>query len=205
MRETLSIAGMIVVFLTVVSSVKALAQEVHALGGVMRNSETHTDPYAWQLEYMQGISDHFAWSFSYLNEGHVPDHHRDGPVFQLWARTDVRQKLSLGAGIGAYRYFDTTGASQGAACADDHGWGAVFSLSATWRVGGRWLMELRGNWVRTGPGADNISALAGVGYELEGPPTGEERCPAENPARNEIPRSNDREQLQLRQIGRRCR
>ncbi len=185
MRRTLFAAGMVMV-LTVVSIAGATAQEISVFGGVMRNSETHTDPYVWQLEYMQGMSDHFAWSFSYLNEGHVPEHHRDGPLFQFWARTDVGQRLSLGAGIGPYYYFDTTGASQGASYANDHGWGAVFSLAATWRVGGRWLMELRGNWVRTGSGADNISALAGIGYELEAPPVSEERYSPEKPACNEV-------------------
>jgi hypothetical protein len=41
---------------------------------------------SWQLEYNEGMGEHFAYSISYLNEGHLPAHHRDGHTVQLWTR-----------------------------------------------------------------------------------------------------------------------
>ena len=180
-----SIIGAFLVLLGVLT-VNAGAQEVSALGGVRQNSETHAATYIWQLEYMQGLSDHIAWSFSYLNEGHVPNHHRDGPVSQLWARTDVlQQRLSLAAGIGVYHYFDTTAPTNGS-YANDHGWGAISSLAATWHVQGPWLIQLRGNWVHAERGVDNLSALAGIGYQLDAPPASKGQCLPEKLTKNEI-------------------
>ncbi|MGD0237394.1 MAG: hypothetical protein ABSC55_23055 [Syntrophorhabdales bacterium] len=185
MMRSLSIIGAFMVLLGVLA-VNARAQEVWALGGVRQNFETHADTYIWQLEYMQGLSDHIAWSFSYLNEGHVPNHQRDGAVSQLWARTDVlQQRLSLAAGIGAYRYFDTT-APTDESYANNHGWAAIFTLAATWHVQGPWLMQLRGNWVHAERGVDNLSAFVGIGYQLDTPPAFKEQCLPEKLTNNEI-------------------
>jgi hypothetical protein len=183
--RSLSIIGACMVLLGVLA-VDARSQEISVLGGVRQNSETHTGTYMWQLEYMQGLSDHLAWSFSYLNEGHVPNHHRDGPVSQIWARTDVlQQRLSLAAGIGVYRYFDTT-LQTNESYADNHGWGAISSLAVTWHIQGPWLMQLRGNWVHTEHDVDNLSALVGIGYQLDAPPAFKEQCLPEEVTNNEI-------------------
>lgn len=184
MRNAWIIVALIV--LQGVLAVNARAQEVSALGGMRQNSRTRADTYMWQLEYMQGLGDHFAWSFSYLNEGHVPNHHRDGPVSQIWARTDVFQhRFSLAAGIGVYRYFDTTALKDGS-YADDHGWGAVSSLGVAWHIQGPWSIQLRGNWVHTERDVDNFSALAGLGYQFDAPSEVKEQRPPEQPTTNEI-------------------
>jgi hypothetical protein len=185
MMRTFSAIGAFMVLLGVLA-VNAPAQEIWALGGVRQNSETRADTYVWQLEYMQGLGDHIAWSFSYLNEGHVPNHHRDGPVSQIWAHTDVlQQRLSLAAGIGAYRYFDTTALEDGS-YADDHGWGAVSSLAAMWHIRGPWLVQLRGNWVHTEHGDDSLSAVVGIGYQFDAHPAVKEQRPPEGSTNNEI-------------------
>jgi hypothetical protein len=185
MARSFSIIGAFMILLGILA-VNAQAQEVSALGGMRQNSETHVYTYMWQLEYMQGLSDHIAWSFSYLNEGHVRDHHRDGPVSQLWVHTDVfRQRLSLAAGVGVYRYFDTAALADGS-YADDHGWGVVSSLAAIWHIQGPWLVEVRGNWVHTERGVNNLSALVGIGYELDTPPVVKEQCLPEKVTNNEV-------------------
>ncbi|MDA8165035.1 MAG: hypothetical protein M0017_08395 [Desulfobacteraceae bacterium] len=143
----------------------------------MQSRNTHTDDsYSWQLEYRQGLGEHLAASLSYLNEGHVPAHHRDGYAAQLWAHSPAfAQRLSLAAGIGPYYYFDTTEPQNGGGpYSDEHGWGGIFSLAATWSLESRWLFQMRANWVKTSDSMDTVSALAGIGYQLEpsskGPP-----------------------------------
>jgi hypothetical protein len=162
------------------------AEEVYALGGMRQNSNTDDTTYTWQIEYLQRFDEHFGWSFSYLNEGHVPNHHRDGPVSQLWAGMNLLQnRLSLAAGLGVYRYFDTAAEKNGT-YADDHGWGAVSSLAATWHVDGPWLVQLRGNWVHSERDVDNISALLGVGCELDAPSDSKKPYVTDGPTNNEF-------------------
>ena len=148
----------------------ALASEFHILGGLMQGSKSSEGSYSWQLEYRDHLGKYGAYSISYLNEGHVPDHHRDGHAFQLWARTSLlAPRLSLAAGGGIYHYYDTTVARDPTSHRNAHGWGGIFSLSSSWKTEDRWLLQLRGNWVGTGESIDTLSALVGFGYLLDDP------------------------------------
>src|SRR4051812_41153689 len=40
--------------------------------------------YAWEIDYRHEFDRHFAWSASWLNEGHTASHHRDGFATQAW-------------------------------------------------------------------------------------------------------------------------
>jgi hypothetical protein len=64
---------------------------------------------------------------SWINEGHVPNHHRDGIAAQFWIGTTAFDpRLSFAAGIGPY-YFDTTRTAGSDAETDIHGWGVLYS------------------------------------------------------------------------------
>lgn len=149
------------------------AQEIYFNAGGLLDTNTKEHTYTWSLSYMQGLQEHLAVSFSWLNEGHVPGHHRDGHTVQFWGRTNVfNRRLSLAAGVGPYRYFDTSEASEGASYSDSHGWGAIFSLAATYYTEKRWLLQLRTNYVETGGYSyDTFSVALGIGYQLDPPPS----------------------------------
>jgi hypothetical protein len=152
-------------------SFTAGAQELLVLGGVTKDVATSDRSASWQLEYNEGLREHIAYSISYLNEGHLPAHHRDGHTLQLWTRTTfLDQRLSLAAGAGPFYYFDTVAAKAGASYDNDHGWGANLSLAATWYTADRWLLQFRTNFIETVSGFDTYSALVGIGYQLEAPP-----------------------------------
>jgi hypothetical protein len=53
----------------------------------MRSNDPAGTSYAWLFSYSTDISERFAASFTWQNEGHIPDHHRDGHSVQLWAQT----------------------------------------------------------------------------------------------------------------------
>jgi hypothetical protein len=165
------IVGLVLLTVTFVS-VTAGAQEILGLGGMMKDTATAADRSAsWQLEYNEGLGDHSAYSISYLNEGHLPAHHRDGITSQLWTRTTLYGgRLSLAAGAGPFYYFDTVAAKTGDSYTNDHGWGANLSLAATWYTADRWLLQFRSNFIETVSGLDTVSALVGIGYQLEAPP-----------------------------------
>jgi hypothetical protein len=159
---------LLLVLLSTVSSVQA--GELSVLGGMIQETETHDKTVTAQLDYREGLSRYFAWSFSYLNEGHLPKHHRDGYTGQLWARADFfRQRLSLAAGIGPYLYNDTTPDPNGNFSLNNHGWAALASLAASWQTGNRWLILVRANMVESDSRVDTVSALVGIGYQLDPP------------------------------------
>ncbi len=158
--------------LCVLVATPARAQEIAVAGGVTRDSDVHADSYAWAIEYLQGLGENQAFSVAWVNEGHFPDHHRDGHAFQYWGRINVLdRRLSLAVGAGPYRYFDTTAAKHGGTWSDTHGWGAIESASATWYFPSRWLAQARVNWIQADHSFNSWSATLGVGYQLSPPPS----------------------------------
>jgi len=147
---------------------EGIAQEIHLLGGVVQERDSGDHSYAWAVQYLHGLNEHWAVSFSWLNEGHFEHHHRDGHTLRLWARTKpLAGKIVLAAGIGPYRYYDTQLAREGASYEDSHGWGGIGSLSATWQMDDRWLFSVQSNFIETSRSIDTFSVLAGIGYQLE--------------------------------------
>jgi hypothetical protein len=146
------------------------AQELTASAGLLRSDEARSRTHGWLLSYTHELNARFAASLSYQNEGHVPSHHRDGYAAQLWARTSLLSpRLSLAAGVGPYRYFDTVSSSDDPlGYSDRHGWGMVYSLTATWHAGSSpWLYQLRADRVVLSHGIDTSRLTAGVGYRLQ--------------------------------------
>lgn len=179
---------LVVIMLLLISASHAWGDELIGLGGMVRDSDSKERSASWQLEYNQGLGEHFAYSISYLNEGHLSAHHRDGQTVQLWTRTTLfDQRLSLGVGLGPFYYFDTVAAKSGASYANDHGWGGNLSLTATWYPSERWLLQLRSNFIETSSGLDTVSALVGIGYQLETAPEREERASKLSEAKKATP------------------
>lgn len=144
------------------------AQELTLFAGGVTESGTKEGSPMWAFEYQQGMGENMAASFSWLNEGHVPGHHRDGQSVQIWGRANMLQRrLSLGVGVGPYRYFDTTVSFAADGYANKHGWGSVASLAATYYTDSRWLLRLRANRVVVRNSIDTTSVMLGVGYQLE--------------------------------------
>jgi hypothetical protein len=144
------------------------AQELTGSIGLLRSDEPRERTYGWLLSYGQDLRRHFAVSFSYQNEGHVPNHHRDGYAAQLWAKTSMLSpRLSLAIGAGPYRYFDTVRNDDGG-YSDKHGWGLVYSATATvYAARSPWLYQLRADRVLLSHGIDTTRLTAGLGYRLQ--------------------------------------
>jgi hypothetical protein len=146
----------------------AHAQEFSLFAGGSRASNVNT--YTWAFNYQEGLGEYFAASFMWLNEGHIPDHHRDGHAVQFWARLPLdERRFVLQAGLGPYRYFDTTTAQQGGSYSDVHGWGVVYSLRAMYYASNRWITQLELNRVHVQRGPDSTGVMLGIGYQLDAP------------------------------------
>ena len=164
------------------ASILAQAQEISGLGGALRGPDNaHT--FAWEMDYQRSLGEHAVFSAGWINEGHVPGHHRDGPVAQVWWRTTAFDpRLSLAAGVGPYAYFDTVPTTTGDGSHDDHGIGIIASAAASWRMDGPWSLQLRFNRIVTKHSADSSSLLLGAVYRLEGAATPSDSMASIQPA-----------------------
>ena len=160
--------SLIIICLLAVTVSSVRGEEFNLLGGVIRNSETNDSSYSWQVEYLEKLNKYLAASLSYLNEGHVPSHHRDGHAVSLWARSPlVDRHLLLALGVGTYFFYDTTAARAGGDYSNTHGLGTIFSLALTWKTDSRWQYQIRSNAIKGYNSIDTLSVLAGIGCDLE--------------------------------------
>jgi len=152
----------------IASSAIACAQELSLLAGPLASAGEHS--YSWQGTYRSGLGPYAAWSLSWLNEGHITDHHRDGQTLQAWARLPLMDnRLELSAGAGPYLYFDTFTGRADRSYANTHGWGLVVSLRAAYYFDNRWIAQMQLNRVNVNGGPNTTALLFGVGYQLDAP------------------------------------
>ncbi len=145
------------------------AQELSALVGAQYTQSLNEKTYSFSYEYLQNINEHFFATFTWLNEGHVTDHHRDGQSVQFWARwlSDSR-RFTLSAGLGPYRYYDTTtGGAVDGDTTDEHGFGVMYSAGARWYIRHPLVLELRYNHIQFADSIGTDTLLVGVGYEFD--------------------------------------
>ncbi len=162
----------LVLILILVSVSPASGGELFVFYGSTNEAGRQYDSFAYQVEYREGMGENGAVTVSYLNEGHVPNHHRDGLApFTLWGRVNLlERRLSLAVGAGPYLYADTTQMPLGLS-SNKHGLGGLLGASATWYLGSRLLFQTRVNWVMTRDSIDTVTAVAGIGYQLDTPAT----------------------------------
>jgi len=122
------------------------AQEFSAGWGGMQTPDLNQTSWTFQYTYRQDFTRNFAASFTWLNEGHVTGHHRDGTVWQLWGTLPLADDhFALSFGVGPYYYYDTERTPDGSI--DVHGTAPVYSLAATWYSDRRWFARLTLNRV----------------------------------------------------------
>jgi hypothetical protein len=92
--------------LTNPSSAKSLtaaarAEELAVFKGATDTDDHTSASYSWQLEYRQPLRPHLDLSLAYLNEGHLPGHHRDGGTLQFWLTSSPKWRhVDLALGVG---------------------------------------------------------------------------------------------------------
>ncbi|MBC8022800.1 MAG: hypothetical protein H7Y14_06755, partial [Burkholderiales bacterium] len=146
---------------------QAHAQELTVAAGATRIENPAGATYAWLVSYSHELAPHFSAAFSYRNEGHVPSHHRDGHALQLFFSSNDGPGFGVRAGVGPYGYFDTTVAENPAGFANAHGWGAVYTLAATWRdPDSRWTWELRADRIEARESFNTTQLMLGASYRL---------------------------------------
>ena len=91
------------------------AQELSVLGGWLRADRPGESAYSWGFTYLQALDEYNALSYSWLNEGHLADNHRDGFALQYWRRASFFDRLLTRRdvqGIGTAGILDERGVPQ---------------------------------------------------------------------------------------------
>jgi len=160
------------------------ANEISILGGATERIESGDGTYAWQAAFRYNVLRNFAASLSWINEGHMEEHKRDGFVMQGWGRLPLLEnRLSISVGAGIYHYFDTKLLPAGNH-ENIHGWAPVYSLSATYYTESPWFAQVAINHIHPEGDFNSNTYLVGVGYRLwkeDASPPGP--GPADRPAR----------------------
>jgi hypothetical protein len=145
----------------------ARAQSFSVLAGGLRDRDTADQTYTWSLAYQHPVYHGLGLGAAWINEGHLPNHHRDGLGGQLWLGTKAAG-MSLALGAGPYYYFDTTQQPGDPREVDSHGWGVVYSAALSWQLEHRWVHQLRINRVASTHQPATTSVLYGLGYSFRG-------------------------------------
>jgi hypothetical protein len=172
MRQEVEVKKIIFALLFVMLACPAVAQELFINGGDTRDIKTGTDALQWSVTYRQGLGEHAAFSFSYINEGHQPNHYRDGLAAQIWGRTNIlNEQFSLALGVGPFAYADTKVTPVREVYENAHGFGIISSGTATWQGLSPLLLQVRLNYIVTQHSFDTLSATFGVGFLLDANPS----------------------------------
>lgn len=146
------------------SAASLSAQELTFLGGVMKTSNFEQSSYTWQVDYRQNFYRNLAGSIAYINEGHVPGHHRDGTAWQIWGRLPLfEDRIAISLGLGAYYFFDTQ-PLPGGDTANIHGTAPIYSLSATGYLSNRWFYRFQVNQISPAKEMKVTTAALGAGF-----------------------------------------
>ena len=151
------------------------ANEISILAGATEGIEAGKGTYAWQAAFRYNFLRNFAASLSWINEGHLEEHRRDGVATQGWGRLPLLEnRLSISVGAGIYRYFDTKLFPAGNH-ENVHGWAPVYSLAATYYAESPWFAQVAINHIHPEGDFNSNTYLVGVGYRLwkeAAPPSG---------------------------------
>jgi hypothetical protein len=146
------------------AGLKLQAQELTFLGGLLPKSSLNRSSLTWQVDYRQDLARYFAASMAYINEGHVPGHHRDGTAFEAWGRLPFSQdSLAISLGAGAYYFYDTQ-SLPGGDTANIHGTAPIYSFSATGYLSDRWFYRLMLNRISPANQSKVNTVTIGAGF-----------------------------------------
>ena len=141
-------------------------QELSLLGGATESVDIGQTVRGWQIDFRQDFATHFAVSGSWINEGQLSGHHRDGFATRLWGRIPLfERRVSIAFGAGVYRYFDTQ-SQPGEGHANVHGWAPVYGLTATYYTKTPWFVRFGINHVHPTNDVVTSQYLFGAGYRL---------------------------------------
>jgi hypothetical protein len=169
----------------------ANAENVLALAGITDATNNPGDTYGWQLEFQEPLSAQTSASLSWINEGHIPRHHRDGAAAQFWYSAPTWNGLQFAVGAGPYFYFDTEQNGSVLGYSNVHSAAGLLSASADLDITRSWFIRFDVNAIYAPGEVNTLGFMVGGGYRLGRAEHGD---PASGSA---LPTGYARQQVQL--------
>jgi len=147
----------LILFLLLIPSI-VVAQDLSVLLGTATENQTNQIDRAFQVEYTYRY-EYIGLSASYLNEGDVIDHKRDGMAaqFRLYAPIPS-DRFSLSFGCGPYRWYDTQPTTIA------RGWAGLYGVTGTYAITDTVIAKASWNRVESDDLRDSDVFLVGFGY-----------------------------------------
>jgi len=128
----------------------------------------------WGIEYRQPFSEHWAASFTWLNEGHLVNHHRDGQAAQLWWRAMRTAAAWYSKPVWVPIITTTRRAPRPSSRLKErtspfenaNGWGVLASAALNWYFKYGWFALLRLNDIEAAGEVRSTALLLGVGHRF---------------------------------------
>src|ERR1019366_1961577 len=163
-NRTIFSVRVFVILAALFGTLGAHAQELSYLIGGGSLPDLRSASFSWEIDYRQHLYRDLSASVSWINEGHIIGHHRDGTAAQLWLEFPMdKGRITLSAGAGGDYYFDTQPVPGGDS-ADIHGSAPVVSLAATAYLGDRWFARFLFNRINPSGDFRSNTAMLGIGY-----------------------------------------
>jgi len=80
--------------------------DIFLQGGALHGRDSET--WTYEAGFISKRSEHFGIGFAYLNEGHLPDNHRDALAAQVWLIQPLGERFELQLGTGPYANMNNT-------------------------------------------------------------------------------------------------
>ncbi len=152
---------------------QSFPDEISYFGELVSSTNQWPRSSAWGISYRKIIASNFALSLAYLNDGHLPGHHRDGITAEAWLPVNLfSDHVTISVGGGPFYYYDTVQAQTLSGYADAHGWAWLASLDVIyqpWLNGAdRWwshvFFEARFDHTAPAKSIETNSVGLGIGY-----------------------------------------
>jgi hypothetical protein len=145
-----------------------MSDEFNYSFGEQGKGSEHTGLAAYGLDLNHTINDSLSTDIFYTNQGHFPEHHRDGAGASLMLNKQLLPQLTVSVGAGPWAYCDTLIPDNGKPAQDLHGIGATAGVAAAWHAKNHIVYQVRANYYTAKDSFSSYSAVGSIGYEFGG-------------------------------------
>jgi hypothetical protein len=122
---------------------------------------------AYGIDLDHTLTNNLSADIFYTNQGHFPEHHRDGTGVDFMYNKEVLPQLTVSAGAGPWTYSDTY-IPVGKPAQDLHGIGASAGVGAAYHFKDHIVVGVHANYYMGKNTFSDYNVLGSVGYEFGG-------------------------------------
>jgi hypothetical protein len=139
----------------------------YSFGDQFKGKE-HTGLEAYGLDFDHTINNNLSADIFYTNQGHFPEHHRDGAGVEFKYNKEILPQLTVSVGAGPWTYSDTLIPDNGKPAQDVHGIGAMAGVGAAYHLKNHIVLGVGANYYAGKDSFGSYNVVGSVGYEFGG-------------------------------------